>query len=86
MDIFVLDNTKHIIDTLYIGDGQSPISDDKYIRYLKTGAETFECTFVLDEQRAYTTIEGNFLLFTYNEKIKMMQIKTILLHLQIYSH
>lgn len=76
MDIFVLDNTKHIIDTLYIGDGQSPISDDKYIRYLKTGAETFECTFVLDEQRAYTTIEGNFLLFTYNEKIKMMQIKT----------
>lgn len=76
MDIFVLDNTKHIIDTLYIGDGTLPISDDKYIRYLKTGAETFECTFVLDEQRAYTTIEGNFLLFTYNDKIKMMQIKT----------
>ena len=76
MDIFILNSNKHIVDTLYIGDGYSPISNDKYVRYLKTGAETFECTFTVDEQRAYNIIEGNYLLFNYNNKLKMLQIKT----------
>lgn len=76
MELFILNSTKHIIDTLYIGDGSSPVSYDKYIRYLKTGAETFECTFELDEQRSYNIIEGNFVLFTYNNKVKLLQIKT----------
>ena len=62
MDIFVLDYNKYIVDTLYLGNGSNSISEDKYIRYLKTGAETFECTFTLDDQRAVTTIVGNYLL------------------------
>lgn len=76
MDIFVLDYNKYIVDTLYLGNGSNSISEDKYIRYLKTGAETFECTFTLDDQRAVTTIVGNYLLFNYNGKLKMLQIKT----------
>lgn len=76
MDIFILNSRKLIIDVLYVGEGSSPIIEDKYVRYLKTGAETFECTFVLNEQRACNIVEGNFLLFTYNNKLKLMQIKT----------
>ena len=36
MDIFVLDYNKYIVDTLYLGNGSNSISEDKYIRYLKS--------------------------------------------------
>ena len=46
MDIFVLDYNKYIVDTLYLGNGSNSISEDKYIRYLKTGSNLGWCNYI----------------------------------------
>lgn len=77
-EILILDNNKQIVKFLGINDGneESTIFEDKYTQYLDTGAETFEFTTKVTDIIAEYLTEGNYVMFMWNNKAKMFQIKT----------
>lgn len=69
--IFILDRTYNVVRIL-VGNknAQKVFWDDTYTQEFDTGAETFEFSCYLDE----AVVEGNFVVFRYNNQYKMFSI------------
>lgn len=71
MEIKILDKNKKFKKTLSSKEGDNVFFNDKYTSDLSTGAETFETDTNLSDIE-----EGDYVLFNWHEKYKMLQIKT----------
>ena len=71
MEIKILDKNKKFKKTLSSKEGDNVFFNDKYTSDLSTGAETFETDTNLRDIE-----EGDYVLFNWHEKYKMLQIKT----------
>lgn len=71
MEIKILDKNKKFKKTLSSKEGDNVFFNDKYTSDLATGAETFKADTNLSDVE-----EGDYVLFNWHEKYKMLQIKT----------
>lgn len=71
MEIKILDKNKKLKQTLSSKEGDNVFFNDKYTSDLATGAETFKTDTNLSDIE-----EGDYVLFNWHEKYKMLQIKT----------
>ena len=71
MEIKILDKNKKLKHILSSAEGDNIFFNDKYTSDLSTGAETFQTDTNLSDIE-----EGEYVLFNWHEKHKMMQIKT----------
>ena len=75
MQIYILDNTKQNIGS--IDTDNSNMSNDKFIQYLDTGAYTYEFDIILDNNNSQILDEKNYLIFYWQNELKMFQIETV---------
>ncbi|XAM37905.1 hypothetical protein TPHSE_21890 [Terrisporobacter petrolearius] len=71
MEIKILDKNKKLKHILSSAEGDNIFFNDKYTSDLSTGAETFQTDTNLSDIE-----EGEYVLFEWNKKNKMLQIKT----------
>lgn len=71
MEIKILDKNKKLKHILSSTEGDNIFFNDKYTSDLSTGAETFQTDTNLSDIE-----EGEYVLFEWNKKNKMLQIKT----------
>ena len=75
MELFILDSTLKIINLIYVDGGKSPIFDDHFKQFLSNGSSIYDFKHVLDDDLANDLAEGNYILFTFNGKYQLLQIK-----------
>ena len=78
MQFFILNANKKNIGSLDTEYGVNPIYDDVFKQYLSTGAYDLEFNILLeDDVYAELLKEQNYLLFYWNNKLKLTQIENI---------
>lgn len=77
MQIIILDSSKVPVGTLDTTSDDTPISNDVFKQYLETGAYTYEFDILVNDTCASTLVEGNYLLFKWHDKWKLLQMETV---------
>lgn len=75
MELLVLDSTLRIINTIYVDGGKSPIFDDHFKMFLNNGSSIYDFKQILDDDLSNDLVEGHYILFKYNGKNQLLQIK-----------
>lgn len=75
-DLFIMDNNKILLKIINTGHGDVTVYDDTYSSDLLTGAETYTASFKTSYNDQSLFIEGNYIGFYWQNKFKLMQIKT----------
>lgn len=79
--LFILDKGMKVVDSVTT-NGENIFIDDKYIQDLATGAETFDFSVLLNKSTAASVIEGNYVAFMNDSKLKIFHIlRTITEHI-----
>lgn len=77
MEIYILNPRFRILDILSTEDRKNPVFGDTFTQYLETGASTYDFSTVLTETTAKSVDVMNYIMFTYNNRLYMHQIKKI---------
>ncbi|MCC3868516.1 phage tail spike protein [Terrisporobacter mayombei] len=75
MELLVLDSSFKIINTIYVDGGKSPIFDDHFKMFLNNGSSIYDFKQILDDDLSNDLEEGHYILFKYNGKNQLLQIK-----------
>lgn len=75
-DLFLMDNNKILQKIINTGRGDITVYDDTYSSDLLTGAETYTASFKTSYNDQPLFEEGNYIGFYWQNKFKLMQIKT----------
>ena len=74
--IFILNRNKEVIEVLSNNGAfpDAPFFDDTYVQILDTGAETYDFSTFSNTRTSNALVEGNYVLFCYDNKYKLFQI------------